>query len=95
MVGDLRDYAQALTRHANGYMTHAIRQESPSRLSAAVNARHLEEVPERDPGHLADQIEDAVSDLSDRSGLGRRFHHDLHAERSGHRPSDDDRAAAR
>ena len=61
MVGDLRDYAQALTRHANGYMTHAVRQESPSRLSAAVNARHLEEVPERDLGHLADQIEDAVS----------------------------------
>ena len=42
-------------------MTHAVRQESPSRLSAAVNARHLEEVPERDLGHLADQIEDAVS----------------------------------
>ena len=61
MVGDLRDYAQALTRHANGYMTHAVRQESPSRLSAAVNARHLEEVPERDLGHLADQIEDAVA----------------------------------
>jgi Mycothiol maleylpyruvate isomerase N-terminal domain/SCP-2 sterol transfer family len=60
MVGDLRDYAQALTRHANGYMTHAVRQESPSRLSAAVNARHLEEVPERDLGHLADQIDDAV-----------------------------------
>jgi len=62
ILGDLRDYAQALTRHANGYMTHAVRQESPSRLSAAVNARHLEEVPERDLGHLADQMmrEDAV-----------------------------------
>ena len=33
MVGDLRDYAQALTRHTNGYMTHANRpQESPSRI---------------------------------------------------------------
>ena len=32
MVGDLGDYARALTRHTNGYMTHANRpQESPSR----------------------------------------------------------------
>jgi uncharacterized protein (TIGR03083 family) len=61
MVGDLRDYAQALNRHTNGYMTHANRQESPSRLSAAVNARHLEEVPERNLGHLADQMQDAVT----------------------------------
>ena len=37
VVGDLRDYTQALTRHANGYMTHANRPtESPSRLSAKV-----------------------------------------------------------
>src|ERR1700746_3783372 len=47
VVVDLRDYTQALTRHANGYMTHPNRPtESPSRLSALVNARHLEEVPE-------------------------------------------------
>ena len=61
MVGDLRDYAQALTRHTNGYMTHANRpQESPSRLSAAVNARHLEEVQERDLGRLANLLEEAA-----------------------------------
>jgi hypothetical protein len=58
VVGDLRDYTQALTRHANGYMTHANRPtESPSRLSAKVNARHLEEVPERNMHRLADMLE--------------------------------------
>jgi len=58
VVGDLRDYTQALTRHANGYMTHANRPtESPSRLSAKVNARHLEELPERDLHRLADMLE--------------------------------------
>jgi hypothetical protein len=57
VVGDLRDYTQALTRHANGYMTHANRPtESPSRLSAKVNARHLDEVPERNLHRLADML---------------------------------------
>jgi len=61
VVGDLRDYTQALTRHAGGYMTHANRQtESPSALSAKVNARHLEEVPERDLPRLADMLEAAA-----------------------------------
>src|SRR5262245_13502496 len=61
VVGDLRDYTQALTRHANGYMTHANRPtESPSALSAKVNARHLEEVPERNLHRLADMLEAAL-----------------------------------
>ena len=61
VVGDLRDYTQALTRHANGYMTHANRPtESPSRLSAKVNARHLEEVPERNLRRLADMLESSA-----------------------------------
>ena len=61
VVGDLRDYTQALTRHANGYMTHANRPtESPSRLSAKVNARHLEEVPERNLHRLADMLESSA-----------------------------------
>src|ERR1700752_1350982 len=61
VVGDLRDYTQALTRHANGYMTHANRPtESPSRLSAKVNARHLEEVSERNLHHLADMLESSA-----------------------------------
>src|SRR3977135_1818505 len=59
VVGDLRDYTQALTRHANGYMTHANRPtESPSRLSAKVNARHLEEVPERNLHRLPAMLGD-------------------------------------
>lgn len=62
VVGDLRDYTQALTRHANGYMTHANRPtESPSRLSAMVNARHLDEVPERNLHRLADMLEEAAA----------------------------------
>ena len=61
VVGDLHDYTQALTRHANGYMTHANRPtDSPSRLSAKVNARHLEEVPERSLDQLADMLESSV-----------------------------------
>jgi uncharacterized protein (TIGR03083 family) len=60
VVGDIRDYTQALTRHANGYMTHANPPTgSPSALSAKVNARHLEEVPERNLHRLADNLEAA------------------------------------
>jgi hypothetical protein len=62
VVGDLRDYTQALTRHVRGYMTHANRpSESPSHLSAKVNARHLEEIPERDLSLLADLLEQAAA----------------------------------
>ncbi|WP_123027222.1 maleylpyruvate isomerase N-terminal domain-containing protein [Mycolicibacterium stellerae] len=54
MAGELRDYALALNRHTGGYMTHANRpMETPSRMSAVVNARQLTEVPERDTGRLA------------------------------------------
>jgi hypothetical protein len=57
MIGELRDYTQALTRHTNGYMTHANRtQESPSEMGAVVNARQLVEVAERDMGRLADMV---------------------------------------
>jgi len=66
VVGDLRDYTQALTRHASGYMTHANRPtESPSRLGAIVNARHLEEVPERDLHRLAGLLEQAAATYLD------------------------------
>jgi uncharacterized protein (TIGR03083 family) len=61
MVGELRDYAMALTRHTNGYMTHANRpSESPSQMSAVVNARQLTEVPERDVSRLADMVAEAA-----------------------------------
>jgi hypothetical protein len=62
VVGDLADYTQALTRHAGGYMTHRNRPtEPPSRLSAAVNARHLAEVSERRMDRLADRLEDTAA----------------------------------
>jgi uncharacterized protein (TIGR03083 family) len=61
VVGDLRDYTTALNRHRNGYMTHANPPtEPPSKLSTKVNARHLEEVSERNPHRLADMLEDAA-----------------------------------
>jgi hypothetical protein len=62
MIGDLHDYTEVLTRYAKGYITHAHREpESPSRLSAQVNARHLAEVPERNLHRLAGQLEDAAA----------------------------------
>ncbi len=62
MVGELRDYGQALTRHTNGYLTHANpTQESPSRMGAIVNARQLTEVTERNVGRLADMLDDAAA----------------------------------
>jgi hypothetical protein len=61
MIGELRDYAVALTRHTGGYMTHANRPlDSPSQMSAAVNARQLTEVPERDVSRLADMVSEAA-----------------------------------
>jgi uncharacterized protein (TIGR03083 family) len=61
MVGGVRDFTQALTRYANGYMTHANPpMESPWKLGAKVNARHLEEISERDPNRLADMLEEAA-----------------------------------
>lgn len=61
LVGELRDYRQALVRHTNGYMTHAVpMQESPSQMGAIVNARQLAAVAERDTGRLAALLEQAV-----------------------------------
>jgi uncharacterized protein (TIGR03083 family) len=58
VIGDLRDYTESLTRYAKGYLTHADRvPESPSKLSAAVNARHLSAVPERNLHRLAGLLE--------------------------------------
>ncbi len=51
-------------------MTHANRPtESPSRLSAMVNARHLEEVPERNLHRLADLLEDAAARYLERGRI--------------------------
>src|ERR1700761_6818022 len=61
LIGELRDYTQALTRHTNGYMTHANRtQEAPSQMGAVVNARQLVDISERDMSRLADLLEEAA-----------------------------------
>jgi len=62
MIGDLRDYTAELTRYARGYITHGYREpESPAKLSAQVNARHLRDVPERNLHRLATQLEEAAA----------------------------------
>jgi hypothetical protein len=62
VIGDLRDYTEALTRFAKGYVTHADRApESPTMLSAKVNARHLEAVPERNLHRLARLLEESAA----------------------------------
>ena len=95
MVGDLRDYAQALTRHTNGYMTHANRpMESPSRMSAAVNARHLNEVPERDLGRLADLLEEAAMAYLAAAAAADETAAISDAQRAGDQSADDDQPAA-
>jgi uncharacterized protein (TIGR03083 family) len=61
VIGDLRDYTESLTRFVKGYVTHPDReQESPSELSAAVNARHLSSVPERNLHRLAGLLEESA-----------------------------------
>ncbi|HYB35143.1 MAG TPA: maleylpyruvate isomerase N-terminal domain-containing protein [Mycobacterium sp.] len=62
MVGDLREYTQALDNHVNGgHVAVDIPARSPSQLSAAVNNRHLVDVPERDPRRLADTLEETAA----------------------------------
>jgi len=62
LVGDLRDYTEVLTRYARGYVTHPqLSVDSPSRMSAVVNARHLLDVPERNLHRLSVQLENAVA----------------------------------
>jgi uncharacterized protein (TIGR03083 family) len=61
VIGDLRDYTEALTRYVKGYVTHPDREpESPSTLSAAVNARHLDSVRERNLHRLAGLLEESA-----------------------------------
>ncbi len=58
VVGDMRQYADALTRHADGDRGELdIPDGSPARARNAVNDRHLVEISERDPHRLADMLE--------------------------------------
>jgi hypothetical protein len=62
VVGDMREYTQALTNHLKGRpVTADIPDEPPWRLRPAVNDQHLTAVPERDPRRLADMLEETAA----------------------------------
>ena len=62
VVGDMREYTEALTRHLNG--DHAaldIPDGSPAWARTAVNDQHLIDVSERDLRRLADMLEETAA----------------------------------
>ncbi len=62
VIGDMREYTEALTRRVNGDRTALeIPDESPALARTAVNDRHLIDVAERDPRRLADMLEQTVA----------------------------------
>jgi hypothetical protein len=64
MVGDLREYTEALSGEAHSREV-GVGAGSPSKRSAVVNAAHLTVVRERDMGRLADMLEDQAEDYVD------------------------------
>src|SRR5277367_4587150 len=62
VVGDMREYTDALTRHVSGDRAAlSIPDGSPARVRTAVNDRHLIDVAERDPRRLADMLEETAA----------------------------------
>ena len=62
VVGDMREYTDALTKHVNGERAALeIPDGSPARARTAVNDRHLVGVCERDPRRLADMLEQTAA----------------------------------
>lgn len=62
VVGDLREYTDALNRHVNGDRAAVkIPDGSPARVRTAVNDRHLIDISERDPRGLADMLEETAA----------------------------------
>jgi hypothetical protein len=62
VIGDMRQYTEALTRHLNGDRAGlSIPDGSPARVRTAVNDRHLIDVAERDPRRLADMLEETAA----------------------------------
>jgi hypothetical protein len=72
VVGDMREYTEALTRHLNGGGAALnIPEGSPARARTTVNHRHLSDVSERDLRRLADMLEEtAASYLAAASAVG-------------------------
>jgi putative sterol carrier protein len=62
VVGDMREYTDALTKHLNGDRPGLkIPDGSPARARTAVNDRHLIDVSERDPRRLAAMLEQTAA----------------------------------
>jgi uncharacterized protein (TIGR03083 family) len=63
VIGDMRQYTEALTRHLSGDRAALsnIPDGSPAKARAAVNDRHLIDVAERDPRRLADMLEETAA----------------------------------
>jgi uncharacterized protein (TIGR03083 family) len=73
VIGDMRQYTEALTRHLSGDRAALsnIPDGSPAKARAAVNDRHLIDVAERDPRRLADMLEEtAATYLAAASAVG-------------------------
>lgn len=62
VVGDMREYTEALTGHVNGNRAAiSIPEGSPAQARTAVNDRHLIDVAERDLRRLADMLEETAA----------------------------------
>ncbi len=62
VIGDMREYTEALTRQVNGDNAAIdIPAETPARARNLVNDRHLIAVPERDLRRLADMLEETAA----------------------------------
>lgn len=62
VVGDMREYAEALTKHVNGERAvWEIPDESAAQARTLVNARHLIDIAAREPRRLADMLEETAA----------------------------------
>jgi hypothetical protein len=62
VVGDMREYTDALTSHLNGeHSAMEVPDGSPARARTAVNDRHLIDISERDPRRLAHMLEETAA----------------------------------
>jgi hypothetical protein len=62
VVGDMREYTAALTRHVKGQRAVAeVPDGSPVRARTLANGRHLIDIAEREPRRLADMLEETAA----------------------------------
>jgi uncharacterized protein (TIGR03083 family) len=62
VVGDMREYTEALTTHVNGDRAAIqVPDGSPAQARTAVNDRHLTDISERDMRQLADMLEETAA----------------------------------